>query len=84
MSKSEADCVTITGLCELAKTLAADFSAAFFSKHMPPEHWPPLSGFIPDSLLVPPLTFTPKQAGRCLPEYLEGARCATSALGRGD
>jgi pimeloyl-ACP methyl ester carboxylesterase len=58
---SATSCDTSAGPCELVDDLAADFTAVFLSKYMPPEFAGILPGFIPDNLIPPSVTLTPQQ-----------------------
>jgi pimeloyl-ACP methyl ester carboxylesterase len=55
-------CENGRGPCTLTATLAADLVAMFFSRYLPPEHWPALGDEIPLSLIPPGLVLTTEQA----------------------
>lgn len=55
-------CEGFRGNCNLVQSLAADLTAAFFSKYMPPERATRLSTRIPASLVPPPLDLSDEQA----------------------
>ena len=55
-------CDNTASACGLIDDLAADFTAVFLSKYMPPEEAGILPGFIDPNLVLPAVSLSPQQA----------------------